>query len=66
MVRKYIYMGVQPNMVRGIGYAEWYGWLRMDTMVGLEWVEDGSVEVQGISNPDCNTLLDANPPRLNP
>lgn len=38
--------------VRGMG---WFG-------LRLGW----SVEVQGISNPDCNTLLRQNPARLNP
>ena len=38
--------------VRGMGILE----------CGLGW----SVEVQGISNPDCNTLLRQNPARLNP
>mgnify|MGYP007116458523 CR=1 FL=1 len=52
--------------VRGMAEAGCY-W------VGLEWryglVSGGmgwSVEVQGISNPDCNTLLRQNPARLNP
>lgn len=38
--------------VRGMGILE----------CGLGW----SMEVQGISNPDCNTLLRQNPARLNP
>lgn len=38
--------------VRGMG---WFG-------LRLGW----SLEVQGISNPDCNTLLRQNPARLNP
>ena len=38
--------------VRGMGILE----------CGMGW----SVEVQGISNPDCNTLLRQNPARLNP
>lgn len=38
--------------VRGVGI-----WSR-----GMGW----SLEVQGISNPDCNTLLRQNPARLNP
>lgn len=38
--------------VRGMG---WFG-------LRLGW----SMEVQGISNPDCNTLLRQNPARLNP
>lgn len=38
--------------VRGMGILE----------CGLGW----SFEVQGISNPDCNTLLRQNPARLNP
>lgn len=38
--------------VRGMG---WFG-------LRLGW----SLEVQGISNPDCNTLLCQNPARLNP
>lgn len=38
--------------VRGMG---WFG-------LRLGW----SMEVQGISNPDCNTLLRQNPVRLNP
>lgn len=38
--------------VRGMG---WFG-------LRLGW----SFEVQGISNPDCNTLLRQNPARLNP
>lgn len=46
--------------VRGMG---WFG-LRLGWSVGcgMGW----SFEVQGISNPDCNTLLRQNPARLNP
>ena len=38
---------------------------------GVVWVGQwgywsGWLEVQGISNPDCNTLLRQNPARLNP
>lgn len=49
--------------VRGMAEAGCY-W-------GVVWVGQwgywsGWLEVQGISNPDCNTLLRQNPARLNP
>lgn len=50
--------------VRGMGILECgMGW-----SVGLlEWgYWSGWLEVRGISNPDCNTLLRQNPARLNP
>lgn len=46
--------------VRGMGILECgLGW---SVGCGMGW----SLEVQGISNPDCNTLLRQNPARLNP
>lgn len=46
--------------VRGMGILECgLGW---SVGCGMGW----SMEVQGISNPDCNTLLRQNPARLNP
>lgn len=57
------YGGVGGIGVRGMAEAGCY-W-------GVVWVGQwgywsGWLEVQGISNPDCNTLLRQNPARLNP
>ena len=68
---------VEAGLVIGvIGVGGWSGWLEWVVGVGywsglLEWVIgvgywSGLLEVQGISNPDCNTLLRQNPARLNP
>lgn len=50
-------MGIEPP------YIGLYG---ICSMVGIEVRLGWSMEVQGISNPDCNTLLRQNPARLNP
>lgn len=48
----------------GVG-GEGYGVVRVEAgLVSGVWV--GWLEVQGISNPDCNTLLRQNSARLNP
>lgn len=58
-------MGIEPP------YIGLYGVWSMGGVggegYGVVWVEAGLVSgVQGISNPDCNTLLRQNPARLNP
>lgn len=58
-------MGIEPPYIGSIWYME-YGCIEVRGMGILECGLGWSVEVQGISNPDCNTLLRQNPARLNP
>lgn len=58
-------MGINRHIIGLYGIGVWggvggegMGWFGLR----LGW----SFEVQGISNPDCNTLLRQNPARLNP
>lgn len=58
-------MGIEPPYIGLYGVWSMVG-IEVRGMGILECGMGWSVEVQGISNPDCNTLLDTNPPRLNP
>lgn len=58
-------MGIEPPYI-GL-YGVWsVGGIEVRGMGILECGLGWSMEVQGISNPDCNTLLRQNPARLNP
>lgn len=58
-------MGIEPPYI-GL-YGVWsVGGIEVRSVGILECGMGWSMEVQGISNPDCNTLLRQNPARLNP
>lgn len=69
-------MGIEPPYtglygVWSVGGIEVRGMAEAGCYWGVVWVLLGcgmgwSMEVQGISNPDCNTLLRQNPARLPP
>lgn len=65
-------MGIKPPYIGLYGIGVWWVlrwgvWLRLG-VIGWGWSRGmgWSLDVQGISNPDCNTLLRQNPARLNP
>lgn len=58
-------MGIEPPYIGLYGIWNMVGIeVRGMAEAGCYW--GGWLEVQGISNPDCNTLLRQNPARLNP
>lgn len=69
-------MGIEPPYIGlygvwSVGGIEVRGMAEAGCYWGVVWVGQwgywsGWLEVQGISNPDCNTLLRQNPARLNP
>lgn len=56
-------MGIEPPYIGLYGICSMVG-IEVRGMGILECGMGWSVEVQGISNPDCNTLLRQNPARL--
>lgn len=58
-------MGIEPPYIGLYGICSMVG-IEVRGMGILECGLGWSMEVQGISNPDCNTLLRQNPARLNP
>lgn len=58
-------MGIEPPYIGLYGIWSMVG-IEVRGMGILECGMGWSMEVQGISNPDCNTLLRQNPARLNP
>lgn len=69
-------MGIEPPYIGlygvwSVGGIEVRGMAEAGCYWGVVWVGQwgywsGWLEVRGISNPDCNTLLRQNPARLNP
>lgn len=63
-------MGIESPYIASIHswVSIWVWGVRGMAEAGCYWgvVWSGWLEVQGISNPDCNTLLRQNPARLNP